>query len=298
MKRVMLLLFAAAVLIPTALFAEGPITIGTSFAFLWHPVHGGMKSSALKTAETLGVRLVNLGANDSSTQASGLQDLVTQKVDGILVTPIDTDSLVPAIEKAVAAGIPVVTVDRRANTNKVLVHVGVDDVEGGRMAARYVIEKLRNKGTVIELEGEPSSSPAIDRKKGFDEVIGASSVKILASRSAYFNRGTAITVMDGLIKAYPEFDAVFAANDDMILGAFSAMSMAGIDPATKVTIGWDASVSALASIRKGELGATINAFPDQQASQALTILVDYIKNKKKPDGAVVSIPVKLITAVQ
>ncbi len=292
------LLLAFALLIPTALFAEDPITIGVSFAYLWHPVHAAMLSAAQKMAANLGVRLVSLDANDSYTQASGLQDFVTQKVNGILVTPIDTESLVPAIKKAVSAGIPVVTVDRKANSDKVLAHVGVDDVQGGRMAARYVIEKLGNKGTVIELEGQKGASPTIDRKKGFDEVIGKSNVKLLASQEAGFDRGTAFSVMERLIKAYPNFDAVFAANDDMILGAIAAISVAKIDPSKKVTIGWDASDGGLASVKQGKLGATIEAFPDQQASQALTVLVDYIKNKKKPEGAVIYISPKLVRSAK
>lgn len=97
------------------------------------------------------------------------------------------------------------------------------------MAARYVIGRLANKGTVIQLEGEAGASPAIDRKQGFDEVMGTSNVKI-ASQGADFNRSAANDVMTKLIKAYPEFDAVFVANDDMILGVIEAMSDAGIEP--------------------------------------------------------------------
>lgn len=292
------LLLAFALLIPTTLFAEGPITIGVSFAYLWHPFHAAMLSAVEKTAANLGVKLVSLGANDGYSQASELQGFVTQKVNGILVTPIDTDSLVPAIEKAVAAGVPVVTVDRKANSGRVLAHVGVDDVEGGRMAARYVIEKLDNKGTVIELEGEKGASPAIDRKKGFDEVIAKSNVKLLASETANFDLATASAVMAKFIKVYPDFDAVFAANDDMIIGAIGAMFEAGIDPSKKVTIGWDASANGLDFIKKGKLGATIDSFPSQQASQALAILVNYIKNKKEPEGEVIYISPKLVTSPQ
>jgi ribose transport system substrate-binding protein len=298
MKRFTVLFLAAALLIPTALHAEGPILIGTSFAYLVHPVHAAMKRAAEKTAASMGVKVVSFDAYDSSTQESGLQDFITYKVTGILVTPITTDSLNPVIEKAVAAGILVGTVDRTSSSDKVLFHIGVDDVEGGRMAARYVIEKLGNKGTVIELEGSVGASPSIDRKKGFDEVIGNSNVKILASQSADFYGPTAFEVMSKLIKVYPSFDALFAANDDMILGAFEAMSAAGIDPSKKVTIGWDASVDALAAIKQGKLGATVEAFPGEQASQALAVLVDCIKNKKKPEKAVIYVVPKLITEAQ
>ena len=175
-------------------------------------------------------------------------------------------------------------------------HVGTDDVEGGPIAARYVIEKLGNKGAVIELEGSAGSSPAMDRKNGFDEVIGKSNVKILASRDANFMRSDENQIMTELIRAHPAFDAVFAANDDMILGAIDAMSLGGIDPSRKITIGWDASAAALASVTDGRLDATVDSFPGQQASKALAILVDYIKNKKRPENVVVHLTPKLVTA--
>jgi ABC-type sugar transport system substrate-binding protein len=104
--------------------------------------------------------------------------------------------------------------------------------------------------------------------------------------------------MQKLIKEHPKFDAIFAANDDMILGALDAMRAVGIDPSKKVTVGWDASVEGLASIKRGELGATFDPFPGEQASLALTILVDYIKTKKKPEKAVIYITPKLVTSAQ
>jgi ribose transport system substrate-binding protein len=116
MKKIAFFFLIAALLMPTAVFAAGPITIGVSFAYLWHPFHATMKSGAVKMAANLGVKLVILDANDSQIQALGLQGFIKQKVDGILVTPIDVDVLVPVIEKAAAAGIPVVTVVRKANT--------------------------------------------------------------------------------------------------------------------------------------------------------------------------------------
>ncbi|MEI6387708.1 MAG: substrate-binding domain-containing protein, partial [Spirochaetota bacterium] len=211
-----------------------------------------------------------------------IESFVAQKVDGILISPMTTDSLVPAIEAAVKAGIPVATVDRKANTNVVLIHVGADNVEGGRAAARYIVDKLKNKGGVIELEGTPGSSAAVDRKKGFDEVMKKSGVKILVSQTAEFDRAKGQSVMENLMQVYPKFDAVFGANDEMIIGAIEAMSGANIDLKTKVTIGFDATTDALAYMAEGKLGATIDQFPGKQAGQALQALFDKIKSKKNP----------------
>lgn len=279
-KRVLLAVLAATFL-PQVAHAAGPLKIGLSLPGLQFPFFVTMKNDAEKAAAKLGATIVFADAqNDSSKQASDIENFVAQKVDAILVSPMTVDSQVPAIEAAAKAGIPVATVDRKANTDMVLVHVGADNVQGGRAAAKFIVDKLGNKGTVIELEGTPGASPAIDRKKGFDEVINKSKVKILTSQTAEFNRAKGQNVMEGLIQKYPDFDAVFGANDEMIIGAIEAMTAAGIKG--KVTVGFDATPDAFQYMKEGKLSATIDQFPGKQAGEALKYLVDYVKTKKKP----------------
>jgi ribose transport system substrate-binding protein len=149
---------------------------------------------------------------------------------------------------------------------------------------------------VIELEGTPGASPAIDRKKGFDEVIAQNpGIKILTSQTAQFGRAEGNKVMEDLMQAYPDFDAVFGANDEMIIGAIEAMSSAGVDPKTKVTAGFDATPDAFEYMKDGRLGATVDQFPGQQAAQALQYLVDFVKSKKRPPQPVVFIAPKAVT---
>ncbi len=282
-KKLMLALLAAAFLPQGAQAA--PLKIGMSVPGLQFPFFVIMKDDAEKAAAKLGATIVFADAqNDSSKQASDIENFVTQKVDAILVSPMTVDSQVPAIEAAIKAGIPVATVDRKSNSDMVLVHVGADNVQGGRAAAKYIIDKLHNKGSVIELEGTPGASAAIDRKKGFDEVIKKSGVKLLTSQTAEFDRAKGQNVMESLIQKYPSFDAVFGANDEMIIGAVEALSAAGVK--NKVTIGFDATPDAFQYMKEGKLGATIDQFPGKQAGEALKYLVDYVKSKKKPAKAV------------
>lgn len=276
---------------------SGQIVLGLSLPSLQFPFFVTMKNDAEQEAAKLGVKIVFVDAqNQSAKQASDVEGFIAQKVNGILISPMTTDSLVPAIEEAVKAGIPVATVDRKANTDVVLVHVGADNVEGGRAAGRYVVEKLGNQGTVIELEGTPGASPAIDRKKGFDEVVQASNVKILVSQAADFDRAKANSTMENLMQAYPKFDAVFGANDEMIIGAIEAMSAAGVDPSTKITVGYDATTDALSYIKQGKLGATIDQFPGKQISQAMDIMVQNIKNGTKPSQSVIYLAPNAVTS--
>jgi ribose transport system substrate-binding protein len=278
-KRVLLAILAATFL--PQLAHAAPLKIGMSVPGLQFPFFVIMKDDAEKAAAKLGATIVFADAqNDSSKQASDIENFVAQKVDAILVSPMTVDSQVPAIEAAIAAGIPVATVDRKSNSDKVLVHVGADNVQGGRAAAKFIVDKLGNKGSVIELEGTPGASAAIDRKKGFDEVIKKSGVKLLVSEGAEFNRAKGQNVMESLIQKYPKFDAVFGANDEMIIGAVEAMSAAGVK--SKVTIGFDATPDAFQYMKEGKLNATIDQFPGKQAGEALKYLVDNVKSKKKP----------------
>jgi ribose transport system substrate-binding protein len=291
MRKLFILVLLVLVLMPMSLFAQAKqIVIGMTVPGLQFPFFVTMKNDADAAAAKLGVKLLFIDAqNASDKQMSAMENFIAQKVDGILISPMTTDSLVPAIEAAVKAKIPVATVDRKANTDAVLIHVGADNVEGGRAAARYIIQKLGNKGGVIELEGTPGSSAAVDRKKGFDEIMNKSGVKILVSQTAEFSRSKGQSVMENLMQVYPKFDAVFGANDEMIIGAIEAMSAAGIDLKSKVTIGFDATTDAFAYMKEGKLGATIDQFPGQQAGLALSALVDKIKNKKDPAKKVVFI---------
>src|SRR5574340_1758197 len=158
------------------------LVIGLTLPSLSHPFFIYLRRSVLDEAEKLGVEVIATDAEDvAAKQLAGVEDFISRGVDGVVMAPINADALVPAVEALNAKGIPVATVDRKVSAGEVLVHVGADNVEGGRVAARYIVNKLGNKGRVIELEGLPGASAAIDRKKGFEEVLAGSQVKLLAS---------------------------------------------------------------------------------------------------------------------
>lgn len=260
-----------------------PITVGLVVPSLTHPFFISLQKHVEEEAGELGVRVIAADAGDvAAKQMAIVEDFIAQRVDGVLMSPIGADALVPAVEALNRAGIPVATVDRKVSGGDVLVHVGADNVEGGRVAARYLIEKLGGRGGVIELEGTPGASPAIDRKKGFDEVLNASRVKLLASQNADFDRAKGQKVMENLLQVEKDFQAVYAANDEMMLGALEAMDARGLKLSGLVTVGYDAIPDALACIREGRLTASIEQFPGQQARQALRCLVAFIRDGQAP----------------
>ena len=289
MKRFALLLLVFIFLVPSIVFSGGQeekkekIVIGLTLPSLSHPFFVYLQKNVMDEAEKLGVEVIAIdAANVAAKQMSIVEDFISKGVDGVLMSPIGTDALVPAVESLNQAKIHVATVDRMVSGGDVLVHVGADNVEGGRVAARYIIKVLGGKGSVLELEGTPGASPAIDRKKGFDEVIAGSDIKILASQTAKFERAMGQSVMENLLQVHKDFQGVFGANDEMILGAIEAMESAGVDSSNVVTIGYDAIPDALSYIKRAKLNATIEQFPGEQARKGLRFLVDYIKEGKNP----------------
>jgi ribose transport system substrate-binding protein len=304
MKKILLLTIVVSLMVPLSGFAagrgetadDGEIVIGMSVPGLQFPFFVTMRDQAEAAAAELGARIVFAdGQNDSAKQTADIEGFISRGVDAILISPITVDSQVPVMERAMEAGIPVASVDRKANTDNILVHVGADNVEGGRAAARYIIEQLGGSGRVIELEGTPGASAAIDRSTGFNEVMAESDVEIIASQPADFNRAEAQTVMENLIQSNPDFDAVFGANDEMIIGAIEAMRGSGINVEDIVTVGFDATPDAFAYIEDGLLDATVDQFPGDQAGQALQYLVDYINNGTEPENDVVFISPEPVT---
>ncbi len=283
MKKFCVVFLIAAFLVPSMALAEDKITIGLTLPSLSHPFFVYLQQNVMDEAEKLGVEVIAIDAEDvAAKQMAQVEDFIARGVDGVLMSPIGQDALVPAVEALNEAGIPVVTVDRKVEGGELLVHVGADNVEGGRVAARYVIEKLGGKGNVIELEGTPGASPAIDRKAGFDEVIATSDIKIIVSQTAEFGRAKGQSVTENLLQVHKDFQAVFGANDEMILGSVEAMEASGIDLSKVVTIGYDAIPDALTYIKEGKLGATIEQFPGEQARKGLRFLVEYIKDGTEP----------------
>ncbi len=201
------------------------------------------------------------GQNDPAKQASQIEDLISKKVDAILLNPTDSNAVVPAVEKANAANIPVLTIDRSAAGGKVVSHIASDNVAGGKMAADFLCKAINGKGNVVELQGIAGTSAARDRGKGFDDEMAATcaGAKIVVQRPADFDRAKGNSVFTDILTAQPDIAAVFAHNDEMVLGAIQAAEAAnrtGI-----VFVGFDAVDDAVQAVKDGKLAATIAQQP-------------------------------------
>lgn len=242
----------------------GDFTIGLSISTLNNPFFVTLKEGAEEAAAAAGVTLIIMDSqDDATTEASNFEDLIQQGVDIILVNPTDADAIVPSIEKANAAGIPVFTIDRGSSGGEVVSHIASDNEAGGRMAGEFLCNALGGTGKVVELEGIAGTSAARDRGKGFNDYMSEEcpGVEIIARQTANFNRAEGLTVFENILQAEPEIDGVFAHNDEMILGAIEAAEAAGRTGI--VFVGFDAVDDAVAAVDAGKLAATIAQQPSE-----------------------------------
>ncbi|GAB3480554.1 ABC transporter substrate-binding protein [Marinomonas epiphytica] len=222
------------------------------------------------TAKTCNWDLVYTDAAGSAAkQVSDVDSMIAQGVDVIFLPPREERPLLPAVLRAKAQGIPVFLVDRSVDAKVAkpgrdyVTFLGSNFIEQGQIAAKWLIEKTGGKGMILELEGTTGSSPANDRRKGFDDEIAKHpNMKILASQSGDFARDKGRKVTETLLQTYPNADVIYAHNDEMAIGAIQALEAAGKVPGKDVLIvSVDGTRDALQAIIDGKMGVTVESSP-------------------------------------
>jgi len=254
--------------------------IGLSISTLNNPFFVTLKEGAEAKAKELGVDLTTVDAQDDpAKQVSDIEDLIQQGVDLVLVNPADSSAVVSAIEAANDAGIPVITIDRSAEGGEVAAHIASDNVAGGKMAGELIIEQLAGRGKVVELEGISGSSAARERGQGFNDAIKeASGIEVVARQTANFDRAQGLSVMENIIQSTKDFQAVFAHNDEMALGALEAIEAAGLKDV--IVVGFDATDDAVKAVEEGKLFATIAQKPKKMGEIGVETAVKVLNGEK------------------
>jgi len=249
---------------------EGP-TIGLVLKTLNHPFFIDMQKGAEEAANRSKVNLIVQAAErelDVEKQMQIIENLIQRKVDAICVTPSGSRELVPVILKANKVGIPILTMDTRVDSatlanagGEVITYIGSDNFEGGRIAGKYLSEKLNGKGNVAILEGIPGHETGDARLRGFRKAIADfPGITVVASQTANWERDQGFNVFQNLLQSHPELEALFACSDLMALGAIEAIAAAG-KTGKVLVVGFDAINDGRDAIRKGTMAGSVAQHP-------------------------------------
>lgn len=303
-----ILTLAAALAISTAACNRGPESGSSSsggdggsgksmtlaLSTLNNPFFIDVRDGAQDAAKAAGVNLVVVDAqNDPATQANQIADAVTKSPAAVLINPVDSDAAGAAVKPALAAGIPVVALDRAVNGADVTSSVSSDNVDGGKQAAVALADAIGGKGDILVLEGVPGTSASRDRGKGFSEgLVAFPGIKVVGQQPADFDRTKGLNVATNLLQSHPGVVAIFAENDEMALGAVQAL---GARAGKEVKVfGFDGTQDGLKAVKAGTMVGSIAQQPKDLGKTAVEIAVKAAD--KQSVEKTVPVPVKAVTA--
>ncbi|MDO5047748.1 MAG: D-ribose ABC transporter substrate-binding protein [Anaerococcus sp.] len=264
------------------------LTIGVSISTLNNPFFIDIQNGIEEAAKNEEIELVISDAqNDSSKQSNQIDDLIQQKVDLLIVNPVDSQAISPSIESANSADIPVIAVDRGSDSGEIVSLIASDNTEGGKMAGEYILEKLGENPIVAQLEGIPGASSTRERGEGFKQATEGK-IDLVASQTANFDRAEAMSVMENIIQANPDIMAVFSQNDEMALGAIEALTNKDI-----LVVGFDGTDEAIESVKEGKLAATVAQKPEEMGKIAMETAIKYLNGEEVEEQ--ISSPLELVT---
>lgn len=280
----------------------GP-TVALVVKTLNNPFFIDMERGAREVADSLGIELVVQAPEreiDPERQMQIIENLIQRRVDLLAVVPNGSREIVPVIVKANEAGIPVVVVDTRLDSatlaragGRIVTFIGSDNVDGGRLAGRFVADRLGGAGRVAVIEGIPGHETGDSRLRGFREAVARHpGITIVASQTANWERDQAFNVMQNILEAHPDVQAVFAANDVMALGAIEAIGAAS-RTGDVIVVGFDAQDDAVTAMREGRMAASVAQHPREMGRRALLAAHAILRGEEV--AAEQPVPIQLVT---
>ncbi|MBN3862025.1 sugar ABC transporter substrate-binding protein [Pseudomonas frederiksbergensis] len=235
--------------------------------------------------------------SDVVKQLSQVESFISQKVDAIVVNPVDTAATKKITEAAVKAGIPLVYVNRRPddlNLPKGVVTVASNDLEAGQMQMQYLAEKMGGKGDIVILLGDLANNSTTNRTKGVKEVLAKyPNIKIEQEQSGIWSRDKGMTLVNDWLTQGRKFDAVVSNNDEMAIGAAMALQQAGVAKGSVLIAGVDGTPDGLNAVKKGSLVVSVFQDAKGQADGSIDTAVKMVRNE--PVEPAVWVPYRLIT---
>lgn len=219
-----------------------------------------------------------------ATQVNQVEDLITKGVDGIILNPMDSKAVVPVLQKAKEAGIPVVIVDtplEPGNEDLYVTYVGTDNFNAGKIGGEALVEELGGEGNVLIVRGANGNSAGDNRVDGFKEGIEGSGLKVVGEQPGDWTNDVAMQVMENMLQANPEVQGVFTASDGMLDGILTALEDAGREDVKIMSV--DGSMSAVEMIEDGEIFGTTAQFPGRMGPKAVETIISILDGELNPD---------------
>ena len=262
-----------------------PATIAFFVKNVTNPFWKACRIGAEKAGKALGVTVETVAPtkpDNIEEQTRLVEDWIVKKPNAFVFVPVDFKALVPSIQKANKAGIPVVNYNNRMTDVELVTYVGSDDEVMEYQLCKYLFGTMGGKGKVVHIDGVPAASTAQARKRGFERAVKETpGIEVLASQPGNYRRLPAVQVFENLMQRFPVIDAVVSANDDMAVGIAEALASAGRGGKTKV-VGIDGIPDATAAIAAGKMFATADFSGHDQAFLAVTAAVHKLQGKAVP----------------
>jgi ABC-type sugar transport system substrate-binding protein len=272
---------------------SGPKKIAIIVSTLNNPWFVFLAEQASAKAKQLGYETkVFDSQNNTALESDHFENAIVSGYDAILFNCTDADGSVSNVLKAKAVGVPVFCMDREVNsTDAATSQILSDSYSGCVDLGKYFVQQMHKKGNYVELLGLVGDNNTWNRSKGFHSLVdNYPELKMVAQQSADFDRNKAMEVLESILQAHPDVDAVFCGNDGMAMGAYQALVGAGKADKVKV-FGFDGAEDVITSIKDGKITATGMQFPKVMAQTAAIFADEYIKGKR-------DFPKKLPVAVE
>jgi ABC-type sugar transport system substrate-binding protein len=257
-----------------------------------------VRNAIVEEAKAKGVTLQVEDANDDTgKQISQIQNFIAQKVDAIIVNPVDTSATPKMTALAVAAKIPMVYVNRKPEDKQLppnVAFVGSNEKVSGTLEGEELVKCLGGKGNIVIMQGQLSNNSALDRTADIEEVVAKHpDIKIIEKQTAEWDRNKAIDLMNNWITTGEKINGVASNNDEMAIGAILALKQAGVDPKSICIGGIDATADGLAEVANGNLYVTVFQNSKGQGRGAIDTALQLIKGEKV--SSFVDVPFEKVT---
>jgi ribose transport system substrate-binding protein len=220
-------------------------------------------------------------ASGVADQVSQMEDAVTQKYDGIILGTVDAAGIVPGIEAANNAGIPVISVDTAPAGGDFISLVQTDNIAAARLGGEFIADQIGDKGKVLNLQGDLSNQTGRARSDGLHQALDAYPDIQVIDQSAMWQQATGLAITENILTSDPDIVAIFAANDPAGLGALQALKAAGRDDV--VIVGFDGTNDGLQAVKNGDFAADVLQFPDAMGIIGVDLLVRHLNGEDVPE---------------